>query len=204
MTSLLHFVRSCGAVTLALLLVLAGCASAPQQPVPPPDWQAHVSAITTQRIWQLNGKIGFRASSGSGSAFMTWQQRNDNYRMVLNGALGLGKMVLNGNRNGVSWSDNQGQSHHHPDPDELVNELWGWQIPVRALPFWVRGIPQPDIAITDLQLLNGAALAFNQAGWAVRFDAYRDSNGLTLPGRIVLEREGAVLTLLVNRWSAPP
>ena len=135
---------------------------------------------------------------------MTWQQRNDNYRMVLNGALGLGKMVLNGNQDAVSWSDSQGKNHHHPNPDELVNELWGWQIPVRALPFWVRGIPQPDIAITDLQLLNGAALAFNQAGWTVRYDAYRDSNGLTLPSRIVLEREGTVLTLLVNRWSAPP
>ena len=190
-------------VLIAATMLLAACAPLRQPSPVSRDWQSHVRELHQQRSWQLQGKIGIRAPHDSGSAFLNWQQGPTAYRLVLSGALGLGKLVLDGDQSGVDWVDEDGAQHHHDNPDALIRELWGWEIPLRALPYWIRGVPQPSSAVSGLQLANGTALGFIQDGWSLQFSAYRNSNGAALPGRIRAEREGLILTVLVNRWSSP-
>ncbi|MBK6584754.1 MAG: outer membrane lipoprotein LolB [Gammaproteobacteria bacterium] len=194
------------AVTIVVMLALGlgACTRETLRPAPTGDWEAHVAAVNQRANWALNGKIGVRAASGSGSAALGWQQQGANYRLVLSGALGMGKLVLSGDRDGVSWTDQQGQPRHHPDPDLLVRELWGWNVPVAALQFWVRGIPQPDKPYDEAAIINSEAASFRQSGWLVKPGSYRDIEGISLPTRIRLEGQDAVLTVLVNRWSASP
>lgn len=190
-------------VLVAMILLLAACAPL-RQPTPESrDWQSHVHELQQQQSWQLQGKIGIRAQHDSGSAFLSWQQHPNAYRVVLSGALGLGKLVLDGDASGIDWVDKDDVRHHHDDPDALIRELWGWEIPLRALPYWIRGVPQPSVDVSGLQLADGTALGFVQDGWSLQFTAYRNTNGTALPGRIRAEREGVVLTVLVSRWSDP-
>ena len=85
-------------VGLLVLALLGGCVQQPRQV--PTDWQTHLTAVSAQTHWDLQGKIGLRAPGRSGSAFLSWNQTPENYRLVLSGALGLGRLVLDGTANG--------------------------------------------------------------------------------------------------------
>jgi outer membrane lipoprotein LolB len=191
-------------ILLALLaLLLHGCVRESARIDTEMDWQAHRNAVSARSDWNLQGKIGVRAESGSGSAAMNWQQNDEDFRLVLSGALGMGRLVLSGNRTLVSWNDSRGRSGRHNDPDALIEEIWGWDVPVAALQFWIRGIPQPGAAVEGTQLANGLATRFRQAGWSIEPQEYRDIDGLALPTRIRLEGRQATLTVLINRWHVP-
>ena len=64
----------------SVLLLLAGCAGLTSKESlegqgNPQAWQAHKLQIERIDGWQINGKIGIRAPSDSGSATLFWLQR---------------------------------------------------------------------------------------------------------------------------------
>jgi len=189
---------------LMLVLLLAGCAHEAKQPAVTGDWRAHSAAVRARQNWDLQGKVGVRAPEASGSAFLSWKQQADAYRVVLSGALGMGKLVLAGDPTGVSWNDSRGRSGRHTDPDALVAEIWGWRLPVEALQYWIRGIPQPDRDFDQAEFADDEARRFRQSGWVVEPTEYREVDGIALPTRLRLQSGEAVLTLLISHWSAPP
>lgn len=185
--------------TLLLACLLAGCVRETARV--PADWQARAAALAERGSWDLQGKIGVRSTRESGSALLSWRQREAEYRLVLSGALGLGKLVLSGNPQGVSWTGRDGQVRNHPDPAALIRELWGWEVPVGSLSWWVRGLPDPAHALGKPRIQNGLATRFEQAGWLVEPQDYRAVEGIELPTRVRLEGQGAVLTVSISRWS---
>ena len=62
----------------------------------------------------------------------------------------MGKLVLTGDADGVAWNDSRGRTGQHADPEALVAEIWGWQLPVAALKYWIRGIPRPGHPVADV------------------------------------------------------
>jgi outer membrane lipoprotein LolB len=189
-------------LALALLVLLGGCVQQPR--VEPPDWTAHREAVSARGVWDLQGKIGLRSPGRAGSAFLSWNQQSDNYRLVLSGALGLGRLVLEGDASGVSWQGKDGKRRHHPDPAAMIAEAWGWTVPVNALRFWIRGIPDPSLPVEDQVLHEGLATRFRQSGWIVMPQNYSDASGLRLPSRVRLEHDAAALTVSISRWTFPP
>jgi outer membrane lipoprotein LolB len=183
---------------LLVLGLLAACSHAPRLPL---DWQDHAAAVRGRTGWDLQGKIGLRSSAQNGSALLSWRQREAEYRVVLSGALGLGKLVLNGGPGGVTWTGRDGGTRAHPDPAALIRELWGWEVPVASLAWWVRGLPDPAHRLAEPRFENGLATRFEQAGWVIEPQAYRTVEGIELPTRVRLQGEGAVLTVSVSRWS---
>jgi outer membrane lipoprotein LolB len=190
-----------GSIAVVALLALSACSVEPRRPAGAGDWSAHLRAVGAAAHWQLQGKIGIREPGNSGSAMLSWrQQADESYLLVLAGALGLGKLVIRGDANGVEWTNSRGESLRYPDPEALIREVWGWGVPIDALRFWVRGIPQPGIPFESLITSDAMAAGFSQAGWTLSYSDYRTVDGLALPTRIRLERGEVVLTVVVSRW----
>jgi outer membrane lipoprotein LolB len=186
---------------LALATLIGGCA--PARIPPPDDWQAHIAAVESRTAWELQGKIGLRSTEEAGSAFLSWQQHGEQYRLVLSGALGLGRLVLDGDGSGVSWVGRDGRTGRHADAEALIAELWGWNVPVGALKYWVRGIPDPRLPVSGARLVDGAANSFSQADWTIAPQGFQDVDGLRLPTRVRIDGAEAVLTVSISRWSTP-
>lgn len=186
-------------VILLVVCLLAGCVRETARL--PTDWQSHVAALGERDAWDLQGKIGLRSANDAGSALLSWRQRQADYRLVLSGALGLGKLVLDGSADGVNWIGRDGQRRSHANPEALIRELWGWQVPVASLPFWVRGLPDPAHELVAPVFEGGLATRFEQAGWIVEPQAYRPVDGIVLPTRVRLQGQDAVLTVSISRWS---
>lgn len=189
-----------GALLLSLLL-LAACGSSPRIPDLHSDWERRSTALAAQQHWALSGKIGVRADTGNGAATLEWTQHGGSWRLLLAGTLGMGRLTIDGDdADGISWRDTQGRSGRYADPDALVSELWGWPLPVRALRFWVRGIPQPGVTVDTVDFVGDDLLRFVQSGWQIEASAYRDIDGFVLPTRLRLTGNGATLTLAIRQW----
>jgi len=185
-------------LALTLAAALGGCHPAPR--LPPADWRSHRDDVESRERWELGARIGLRAGGKGDSAFLDWRQDADAYRLALSGALGMGRLVLHGEASGVSWRDDSGTEHHHADADALVEELWGWRIPLGALKYWVRGIPEPGVEFDQERFENGLAQRFRQAGWLVELADYRPVEGLALPRKVRISSDDAALTVAVHRW----
>ena len=205
----------------AVSMAMAGCnSSAPHAANPPapmssepagePDSTAAAVWATQQRYavaampFELLGKVGMRR----GSANIRWQQSGELFNLRLWGPFGAGTAVIDGDvaairfvRDGIERVGN---------PTEILSQELGWNVPVGALSYWVRGVPAPSAAVTSLELREGRLMHMQQSGWTIDIDAYKQqADGGWLPARLTAREvpspaaapdDGARFTLVVQSW----
>lgn len=182
-----------------LLVLMTGCATAP--PVPP-----------FAEDFSLSGKVGVVSPEAQFSARLAWRQAladpaDPAGRFVIDlwGPFGSGRVQLRGNADYLEVLDGDGsllRAGRHRDV--MLAEL-GWYLPLEVLPAWLLGRPDPALpaaarAYTD----NGRLAGFDQLGWRVAYDRFRDvpdaPDGAPLPHRIDASRPGYRLRLAVAQW----
>lgn len=163
-------------------------------------WQAHREALEPIQEWVLQGKIGVRAPTESGSGTLYWEQQQDQYDIRLSGPLGRGATRIQGGPAGAVL-DVAGQPPASASSAEaLLEQQIGWRLPVDNLLWWVRGLPAPD-SPSRLQLNPDSQLArLAQAGWIIEYSRYQQINGKQLPQRLQLSGHDILLTLVITRW----
>jgi len=189
----------------ATLALLGGCAT---QPLPQIDnWDSYQSQLAQVESWQLNGKLGVRLQSPDkpqktgGSASIDWQQHPRDYAIRLSGPLGQGTTWIKGNANGVRLEQAGQPPMTAATPEQLVEQSLGWQLPISELFYWVRGIPAPRLPIdAQVKAPSGGLEQLQQSGWQLAFSRYNAVGPWQLPGKIVAERDGLRLILVINNW----
>ncbi|MDR0277044.1 MAG: lipoprotein insertase outer membrane protein LolB [Paucimonas sp.] len=192
-------------ITFSLIALLAGCAGfgskeAVQGQGSPQLWKEHKQQLSTLDGWQINGKVGIRAPTDSGSGTLVWLQRQDYYDLRLSGPLGRGAARLTGRPGNVVLEvANQGR-FEAPTPEVLLAEQLGWELPVSHLVWWVRGLPAPD-SKSKLTLDGDSRLAsLEQDGWQVEYTRYTEQNGYWLPERMKLHGQDLDVTVVLKEW----
>jgi outer membrane lipoprotein LolB len=201
-----RIVRLC---TVTTALLLSACASRlePQAPANP-DWEQHHAALAALSSWALAGRLNIRQQNQSDTVQINWDQQAQGFDLRLSGSFGLGAVHVYDSPAGVTVDKAGEDSVTLPSLAALSQEYFGYDFPTAHLQYWVRGIPAPGTpAQTTLdpnQLLG--TLSQNDATgqhWTLNYDRYQQSGGLFLPGRIRVQREGLLLTFLINRWQIP-
>ncbi|MDN6179982.1 MAG: lipoprotein insertase outer membrane protein LolB [Halomonas subglaciescola] len=194
------------AAPLAALALLAGCAS--QAPTDDSgrsrgDWKAQHSDIQNLERWTLVGKAGLRTPNENHSANLDWNQFPYYFRMLISGPFGGGRTVLDGRDGRFSLTNSDGHFEAET-PEALMNDQLGWSLPVRDLPYWVRGLPGKR----DSYQLETDAFGFpdhlEQNGWEVDYRDWTEVNDLWLPRKLSLTYDDMHVTLVVNRWQTDP
>jgi outer membrane lipoprotein LolB len=180
-------------LAVCALALLAGCASTGIRP----------GADDAER-WQLTGKLGIRTERLAESATIDWRQCGEHFDVRLTSPLGqtVARIEGRGEQLGV-WMD--GREPVLTDaPEQLLQARLGWSIPLRALRYWVRGEAAPDhvIAGDSAQFTGpqGQPDALAQAGWQVRYPAWHQREGLSLPARVIVSDAHVQTTLLIREW----
>ncbi|MFA5677397.1 MAG: lipoprotein insertase outer membrane protein LolB [Pseudomonas sp.] len=192
-------------LVLTLTLVLGACSNLHHRETlefggDTAAWQAHRKLVTPLDSWTLQGKLGVRAPSESGSGTLYWLQHQDEYDIRLSGPLGRGATRILGNDQGVIL-DIAGQPPASAvSAEALLEQQVGWRLPVEHLLWWVRGLPAPD-SPSRLQLNPNSQLArLAQAGWTVEYSRYQQIDGVPLPQRLQLSGYDMLLTLVITNW----
>jgi len=156
--------------------------------------------------WSFQGRVAISRGGNGGSGRVDWQQHGRDYAIQLSapvtrqswrlsGEGATGRALLEGVEGGPRGGD---------DPQQLLREATGWDIPIEGLPAWVRGLVdegQPDLRL-DAQ---ARPAAMGQQGWQIEYlDWFAPEEGRpALPRRVEARNGQAKVRLIVDQWDFP-
>jgi len=187
-----------------IIVLLASCSLTPKEAPPTTDkvhWDRHAEEVTLIEDWQIKGKIGIRSQNEGGSAYINWEQSRDSFLITLSGPLGQGTSIISGNPGGARLDNSEG-SFISDSPEQLIYEYTGWQVPVRYLLYWIKGLATPGMAITNITYnQQGLIKSLQQGPWKLQFDNYKNAMGTVLPYRLKILTNNYKATIVIKSWS---
>jgi len=125
---------------------------------------------------ELKGRVAGKSNDQGFRAGVNWNQMQEHYVIDLHGPLGRKVAVITGMPNNVQLNTSKGQSFVANDPEELMQKLFGYSLPIDGLQYWLLGMPDPEQTHAALVLdEQGRLMRLNQAGWLVDYKRYHES-----------------------------
>lgn len=191
-------------VAALLLVLIAGCATAPPQTAASADWLRHRSLLNELRDWRVSGRIAIQHEREGWSASLQWRQTGEEYVLRLSAPLGRGTVELSGSEAGVSMRTADNRVLTADTPETLMQDNLGWHVPLRGLSFWVRGLPEPGSEPEGMSFdANGRIQDLRQDGWHVSYERYLSEGAYQLPGKMTLENRQLRVKLVISDWVVP-
>jgi outer membrane lipoprotein LolB len=189
------------ALLASLVLLLAGCASIPPA-APPPVRPAQAASFA------LTGRIAVRYDGKRSSAGVHWKHDAGSDEILLLAPLGqtvarISRTTQSSDRQPpvqVYTLDTEDKHYAAQDAESLTEKVLGWRLPLAGLQYWVLGLPMPGEVFSSEHASNGQVSLLLQDGWAIRYTRYAAQTADSLPLRMVLQREGLQLQLLIDEW----
>ncbi len=195
-------VSSRAAAGLILATLLAACATQQGGALPPlDDWDTRRAVLKDVRNWGFAGRIALKSADDGFQGGLHWEQRRDYFDARVSGPLGMGTVRIAGDARAVRVTDKDGAETRLAEPEQDLQRLYGWQIPIESLRYWALGIPDPRFPADTQFAEDGTLSTMQQAGWQVRIDRYRPGGGQMMPRRLKASRDSAQVTLVIDRWT---
>lgn len=191
------------AVLLVVSAFLAACATGPRSV--PGDreaaWAEQRERLEALSGWRAEGRLAVRTRDDAGNANFVWDEaRGERFRLRLEGPLGQGggRLVVDGDQAVLTTGD--GQQYAGRDAGRLLDDLYGWDIPVTGLRQWLLGLPGAD---ADYELDRfGRITSLDWRGWHIQYRRYRQVGGLDLPANLVATRADSdtEIRVAIDQW----
>lgn len=192
-----------------VVALLAACASVPPYEDDPTRaekqarYEERAATLGSLERWVLDGKLAVSDGQDGGSGTLEWRNKPGLSELDFRGALGRGAWQLDIQPGYAVLNLANGESWESGDVSTLVREHVGWDVPVDALGWWVRGLAAPGrIERRDLDEA-GRMTHLSQHGWNVEYERYRDFSGLALPTRVEARSGARQVKFVMRDWSFP-
>jgi outer membrane lipoprotein LolB len=195
--------RRAARIAAALLpLVLAACTTL-QQPASV-GWAEQRAALTGLDQWQASGKLALNRGDQAETGSLQWWQRQNHTRLNLSGPLGVSATTITSD--GAQVEIRRGDDYRQVTLDEAgdAGAAQGWDLPLGALPYWIKGLPAPHLPVETLSTEAGLLRELRQAGWHLTFGAYGRFDDYNLPTRLDLTRGETRARLVIRQWQTGP
>lgn len=174
-----------------LLLVMGGCVTAPtttQRPL-----KSEAAAFT------LTGRIAIKHDGQRSSANVHWTHAPESDEILLLAPLGQTVARIRRGPEGVTL-DTSDRHYASQGDGELMQHVLGWHLPLSGMQYWAMALPVPGEPADVERAPNGQVSQLRQNGWTIRYTRYAAQTPDSLPTRMVLQREGLEIQLLVDEW----
>jgi outer membrane lipoprotein LolB len=192
-------------IVILFAFTLAGCAALPPRAPAlnqPMSWQKRAAALAKIQNWDIHAVMAVRTSANNegGSANLQWLQREQDYTILLWGALGADLIKLSGKPGHVLLETANGNKASAATPELLLLKQAGWQFPVSNLYYWIRGLPAPDSAAQKRFDAYHHLSRLEQQGWRVEFLHYTQVAQMDVPDKILLENWQIKVKIIIFQW----
>jgi len=192
--------RQRAVLSLALVAMLAGCASLTE--VPPP--LAPLTPVTGDPAFALTGRLAIRQGEQAISANLRWRYDGTSETMLISGPLGAGSAELERDSTGVTLRS-RGQIERAASAEMLMRDALGFALPLDGLRYWVRGQAAPGgHAVNVSRDSRGRLDAFHESGWEVAIPVYTAAPLDSLPRRVDVESTDLRVRLIIDQWVEAP
>lgn len=191
----------------SLFLLVTACTPFWQtKPGTPVDalWQQRSTELQQLDQWSFRGRTLIQQDKEGWNVGVSWQQNKDNFKIRLSGPFAQGGVELIGDSQQVEMLTSEGDRYTAETPEQLLEDVLGWQLPVSALRDWVRGLPYKGEPVTFRKIDDdGHLLVLNQAGWQVEFLRYVPFAGQQIPDKVFIKRDDLSVRLVISNWNQP-
>ncbi len=188
---------------LLCLALLFGCSTPTKQPpfngIEQP-LSSHQQGLSQLESWEISGRIIITLDDESWNANLRWDQQHDRFNISLNAPMGQGSMRLTGAPGRTTLETSDGGFATAPDPETLLYDQFGLEVPLSALRYWMIGLPTPGYHRQQLDQ-QGHMVALEQHNWQLRINKYRQYGAYQLPGRLFLKGDEGEVKVAITRWT---
>ncbi len=184
----------------AAAALLAACVTAPMREAPVP-WPERRAALQADDHFSLNGRVALSAPGTGVNATLRWRQAGDLSRISLDGPLGVGGAEVELRGDSLDLRTSRGEHLEGAAARAELERRVGFPLPLEALRYWVRGVPEPGAAADEVLDGGRQRLArLVQDGWQVDYAAWLEGDRGSLPRRLSAQRGDTRVRLVVDRW----
>lgn len=192
-----------GRALVLLCLLLAACA--PVRVRETPAALAKLAERETQLAprthWALTAHIFVSdGADNNGSGDLDWQHAGDAYQFTLRAPTGR-TWKLSGDPRQATLEGVEAQPIRGSDPERLLRERLGWEVPVADLSAWVRGVRahrgEADVQYDEQDL----PAVLDQDGWKIEYREWFPDLSPAMPRKVFASRGKARVKMSIDRWS---
>jgi outer membrane lipoprotein LolB len=187
----------------AMLLLLGACAPVRvrENPAALAAQSAREAALSKQMRWTIAARIAVSNGSDGGSGELQWQQDGAQYWFTVRAPVTGKTWKLSGDATHAALEGVDAQPDTDSDPERLLRERLGWEVPLNDLVAWVRGMRAPGIAASvQYDELNRPAV-IEQAGWKIEYRDWFADRDPALPRKVFASRGTARVRVAISQWS---
>jgi outer membrane lipoprotein LolB len=193
--------RSNHIICLLLVGLLTACSTVPLNIEQQTQNQKQIKA---QDHWLLKAKISITTEEDSLQAMLHWQQQQANFDFHVFGTFGITYAHLIQQPEQASLAIQDEPMRYHTNAQALMAESLGWDFPIQALSYWIKGLPaklEGEQVFRD-EFKQIKRVIYKQ--WQVDFPRYHSYQGYTLPRIIKAKHPQMTLKLAINKWNFAP
>ncbi|MBT9097987.1 outer membrane lipoprotein LolB [Methylovulum psychrotolerans] len=178
---------------LAVALWLSGCNTV--EVIPDGSYSRAVLANSPPLPdWALEGRMSLSGGKEAWSANLLWQHDPAHDELKLSGPLGQGATIIRLQGETVSIDRGGGNVQTSAQPEAFINQQLGMDVPIKALAYWIVGLPATEQAYVDMPS------GFRQAGWLVEYKQMQTVGHRVLPRKMTVMNGQAKLKLIIEQW----
>jgi len=158
--------------------------------------------LTDYQSWNLRARAVVRRPGESYHVGLRWKQGPEQFLMLLEAPFGQGVFRIDGGADsGYRLRLPDGQQFVNSTPEALLEDVFGWSMPISGMVYCIRGLPQPGSEYRDRTDGSGYARSIRQDRWEIDYKAYfEDQDAPRLPRKIDLARDDLTIKLVIERW----
>jgi len=164
-------------------------------------WQDRSAELLSISRWRAQGKVALKNAEQAESANLDWRQQNDISHLKLSGPIGLGATTVYADGSRLEVTQNGETRRYDVSTPEKALAQTGWDLPVKALQYWLKGVPYPGLDQQGMELDRGLLMRLEQAGWTLSYENYGQFGQYFLPTRLTIERDTTRARLLIRHWT---
>lgn len=183
---------------LALIALLSACAAQPPRPA------QRVATPLEAEQFELNARINLRVVDEVFPGRVRWRHDPARDELAFSSPIGTSVARMRQGPEGAWLVTADGERHEAENLRTLAADVLDWDLPLDALPFWVRGLEWPGAPAQAERDDSGRLRTLVQAGWKVSYLAWDGAGVEGLPSRLDVAGERLRMRLAIERWTLDP
>lgn len=179
-------------------MLLGACATAPVSSPGQLGLRADPAKIQS---YEFIGRISVKQEDKGHYGNIRWVKHGLETDITLLSPLGQVAAQIHSQVGSVTLRLDSERVYRAEDGETLTQQILGYPVPVDGLAFWLLGSAAPgSLAETSLGA-DDVLESLKQQGWRIQYPEYMTTDGIRLPRRLVLDRTGLEIRLVVDQWT---
>ena len=188
--------------TAAVAMLAAACVGTPRHAAVPLPWPERRAMLQADDDFTLSGRVALSAPGTGFNASLRWRQQGGTSLVSLDGPLGVGGAEVELRGDQLDLRTSRGEHLAGEAARVALEQRVGFPLPLEALRYWVRGVPQPGAPVDETLDVDHQRLAqLVQEGWSIAYESWAEGSGGGLPRRLTATRGDTRVRLVIDRWT---